>query len=75
MVRFNEIVFELEDLRPGKVRVVDLAGYMRSLPGGEMDPSYRGDGVHFGRRSAQKVARDWLGSELLRVYRDEARRR
>jgi len=75
MTRFNELVVELETLRPGKVRTVDLAGYMRSLPGGEMDPSYRRDGVHFGSKSAYRVASDWLGPEILRSYRDEARRR
>ncbi len=75
MRRFNEIVFELEKLRPGKVRAVDFAAYMRSLPGGEMDPSYRPDGVHLGRRSAERVSDDWLGPEIVRVVRDEAARK
>jgi peptidoglycan/LPS O-acetylase OafA/YrhL len=75
MARFNELVGELESLRPGKVRSVDLAGYMRGLPGGEMDPSYRRDGVHFGTKSAYRVAADWLGPEILRSYREEAKRR
>ena len=74
MRRFNELIAELGALRPGRVRIVDLADYMRSLPGGEMDPSYRRDGVHFGKKSAYRVTSDWLGPEILRVYRDEAAR-
>ena len=75
MARFNELVAELETLRPGIVRIVDLAGYMRTLPGGEMDPGYRRDGVHFGAKSAYRLASDWLGPEILRTYREEAARR
>jgi peptidoglycan/LPS O-acetylase OafA/YrhL len=74
MVRFDELIFELEKLRPGTVRVVDLAGYMRTLPGGEMDPSYRPDGTHFSIEGAGKVWNDWLAAEVLRVYHDEASR-
>jgi hypothetical protein len=74
MARLNELIFKLEKLRPGIVRVVDLAGYMRTLPAGEMDPSYRPDGTHLHIEGAIKVWNDWLGAEVLRVYHDEASR-
>ena len=74
MARLSELIFELEKLRPGIVRVIDLAGYMRTLPGGEMDPSYRPDGTHFSGEGASKVWNDWLGAEVLRVYHDETSR-
>lgn len=72
MTRLNELIFELETKRPGQVRVIDLAGYMRTLPNGELDPTYRPDGVHLSVEGAVNVARDWLAEELLRVYRDQA---
>ncbi len=74
MARLDELIFELEKLRPGIVRVIDLAGYMRTLPGGEMDPSYRPDGTHLSIEGASKLWNDWLGAEVLRVYHDEASR-
>lgn len=74
MTRLNELIFELEEARPGKVRVVDLASYMRTLPGGELDPAYRPDGTHLSMEGSLRVATDWLGLEILRVYRDQAAR-
>jgi hypothetical protein len=75
MERFNELIFGLEDLRPGNVRAVDLAGYMRTLPGGELDEEYRPDGIHLTADASAKLAGDWLASEILRVYLDNAPRR
>jgi len=72
MARFNELIFELEELRPGSARVVDLAGYLRILPGGELDADYRPDGIHLTKEASAKIAGDWLASEVLRVYRDSA---
>ena len=74
MRRLNELVFELEALHPWQVRVIDLAGYMRTLPGGELDPAYRPDGVHLTVDAAVRLSEEWLGEELLRVYRDQAAR-
>ena len=42
----------------------DLAAWMRTLPGGELDPNIRPDGVHFSKPGAVEVA-GWLGPELL----------
>ncbi len=74
MRHYNEFIFELESLRPGRIRVVDLARYMRTLPGGELDPRYRPDGTHLSLEGSVLVARDWLGEEIMRVYREEAAR-
>jgi hypothetical protein len=70
MRRFNELIQELEKLRPGRLKVVDLAKHMQSLPGGELDPQYRPDGTHFALGGALRISGNWLGAEILRVYRD-----
>jgi hypothetical protein len=67
--RYNELVFELEAFRPGRVRVIDLAAYMRSLPGGALDPKYRPDGIHLTREGAYLLSEAWLAREILRTYR------
>lgn len=72
IARWNELIFELETLRPGKVRVIDLRNYIRGLPGGEMNKAYRPDGTHLTHEAAYQVARDWLANEILRVYREQA---
>jgi peptidoglycan/LPS O-acetylase OafA/YrhL len=64
--RLNEIIREIADAREGVV-VVDLQGYLASLPGGEMDENLRPDGVHFEPDTATQVARDWLGPEVIRA--------
>jgi hypothetical protein len=64
--RLNEIIREIADAREGVV-VVDLQGYLASLPGGEMDENLRPDGVHFEPDTAAQVARDWLGPEVIRA--------
>ncbi len=69
MHRFNELIQGLEKQRPGKVLAVDLAEYLRSMPGGELDPAYRPDGTHLTIESSVRVSYDWLGGEILRVYR------
>jgi len=74
MTRFNELISELEELRPGKVRVVDLPRHMRTHPGGEIDPAYRPDGTHLSPRAGRKLVDEWLGEEVLRVYREESER-
>ena len=37
MTRWNELIFELEAKLPGKIRIVDLRAYMKTLPGGELE--------------------------------------
>jgi hypothetical protein len=72
MARFNELVFELEKLRPGAVRVADLGAHARSFPKGVLDPDFRPDGVHLSLVGALRLAREWLAAELLRLYREDA---
>jgi hypothetical protein len=75
LLPLNQLIRGLETLRPGKVRVVDLAAYKRILPGGEMSAAYRPDGTHLTIEGAVKLAYEWLGNEILRVYREESARR
>lgn len=74
MERLNELIFELPELRPGLIHVVDLAAHMKTLPGGPLDPEYRPDGTHWSLLGAQRIAHEWLVAELLRVYREQERR-
>ncbi len=61
--RLNQIIREICEQREGAT-VVDLQGYLAGLPGGEMDPRLRPDGVHFENDSATEVAQ-WLGPQLM----------
>ncbi len=45
--------------------MIDLAGYARQRPGGELDPSFRPDGAHLSASGTKEVA-NWLGPKLLR---------
>jgi peptidoglycan/LPS O-acetylase OafA/YrhL len=74
MARYNELIFEVQKLRPAGMRVVDLASWMKALPGGELDPDYRPDGTHLSVAGALEVSRSLMGEELLRVYREYGER-
>lgn len=63
MVRFNELLREVAAERP-QLRVADLAGYLASTPGGELDRAMRPDGVHFTDDAAVQVA-SWLAPQLI----------
>jgi peptidoglycan/LPS O-acetylase OafA/YrhL len=63
MDRLNQTIEQVADERPSMV-TIDLGGYLRGLPGGEMDAEVRPDGVHFTAESAEEVAA-WLGPEVL----------
>jgi len=63
MHRFNQLVMEATAGR-ADAHVVDLAGHLAALPGGELDPALRPDGVHFTQVTARQVA-DWLGPAVL----------
>lgn len=68
MARFNTLVAEVAAERPDDLTVIDLAGYLRSTPGGEMDPVLRPDGIHLTWDAATAVSSDWLGPAILRQY-------
>jgi peptidoglycan/LPS O-acetylase OafA/YrhL len=61
--RLNRIVAEVVGDRPG-FRIVDLAAWTRTLPGGEFAPDLR-DGVHYSWGAAEQLG-DWLVPEILR---------
>jgi peptidoglycan/LPS O-acetylase OafA/YrhL len=63
MDRWNALVREAAAERPGTV-VLDLPAHLASLPGGEMDPRLRPDGVHFTLDTTREVG-GWLGPQLL----------
>jgi peptidoglycan/LPS O-acetylase OafA/YrhL len=62
MDRLNELIRKVDAARPEMV-VVDLAAHLRSLPGGEMDPDLRPDGVHFSEEASKTLA-GWLVDEV-----------
>nr|WP_283251108.1 SGNH hydrolase domain-containing protein [Rhabdothermincola salaria] len=62
MVRINELVAEVAELRPDAVRVVDLAGWFEAT--GEQD-RLRPDGMHFSRETAFEVTERFLGHAVL----------
>jgi peptidoglycan/LPS O-acetylase OafA/YrhL len=69
--RMNELIRGVAERHPGEVHVLDLQAHLSSLPGGEMDPSIRPDGVHFTTSSGLEVAESWLGPALLDVWRQD----
>jgi peptidoglycan/LPS O-acetylase OafA/YrhL len=74
MARFNELVKQLPDERPGKVVVVDLADWVAHLSPDE-DARLRPDGVHFssilGNDTSTEVARTYLTEAILTTWRDQ----
>lgn len=63
--RLNELFDEEIYVRPGFVRL-DIAGWLRSQPGGEFDPRIRGDGAHYSEDGSDALA-EWLLPEVLTV--------
>lgn len=74
MQRLNTLVASVAVEYPNVVEILDLAGYLRTTPGGEMDAEVRPDGVHFTWDSANHVAAGWLGPEILRRYHGDTQR-
>ncbi|MBI2705638.1 MAG: acyltransferase family protein [Actinobacteria bacterium] len=66
--RFNEIVRTLPTLRPGKVRVLDLAGWLEQS--GE-DQRLRPDGVHFSPETAREVSERFLADTVINQFNDD----
>jgi peptidoglycan/LPS O-acetylase OafA/YrhL len=63
MDRFNALLREAAAGRRN-VTIVDLQRHLASLPGGELDPALRPDGVHFTKDSSRQVA-NWLGPAIV----------
>lgn len=61
--RYNQVLMSAVPQLP-RTHVLDLAGWMRSFPGGEFSPALRVDGVHFTLQSTDVVAREYLGPWL-----------
>jgi peptidoglycan/LPS O-acetylase OafA/YrhL len=61
--RFNQILASVVEPRP-EADLIDLPGWLRAQPGGELDRGLRPDGVHFSEESTGQFA-SWLGPELL----------
>jgi hypothetical protein len=64
--RLNQIFGEVAAARPGAVRLLELQSWLSSLPGGELDPTRRTDGVHFTDEASKDVAR-WLSPQLYTI--------
>jgi hypothetical protein len=63
MDRLNELIRQVDADRDEMV-VLDLVTYLRSLPGDEMDPALRPDGVHFSEEASTDLV-DWLGPAII----------
>ena len=50
------------------MHVIDLGAQQRALPGGELDPSRRPDGVHWSADAAPDVV-SWLMPQLQELVR------
>lgn len=62
--RLNELIGTAHGLRPDVTSVVDLAGWVASQPGGELDPGKLKDGLHYTDEYLVQIG-SWLGPELL----------
>lgn len=62
--RLNALLDSAQKLRPDVTAVVDLAGWVASQPGGELDPAKLKDGLHYFDEYLQVIGQ-WLGPELL----------
>jgi len=66
--RLNELIGQAVSLRPGAATVLDVAAWLRSRPGGELDPAIRPDGIHFDDAFLPTLG-SWLAPELDRIAR------
>jgi peptidoglycan/LPS O-acetylase OafA/YrhL/lysophospholipase L1-like esterase len=65
IARLNQIVSEELEGRP-TFSFVDLPGWLRTQPGGEVGTGTRPDGVHFSARGAARFS-DWLVPQILEL--------
>lgn len=61
--RMNQIVTEEIEGRP-RFEVLDVAGWLQQMPGGEHNPEYRADGVHFTVDGARHLGR-WMVPQVI----------
>jgi hypothetical protein len=66
--RFNAVLLQALAGLPN-VRILDIAGWLRSQPGGEFGPTVRADGVHLTTTSSADAAR-WLVPQLIQIGRE-----
>lgn len=69
MDRFNELIKQVPELRPGVAAVVDLEGFLSQQASGPVTPDLKPDGVHFTEQGAIAVADGWLGDQLVGTIR------
>jgi peptidoglycan/LPS O-acetylase OafA/YrhL len=69
--RFNELVRELPERRPGQVIVVELDEYHRQLPPDEDVRLRSEDGVHVTQSTSHEVATEFLAPALLDAWREQ----
>jgi hypothetical protein len=67
MQRLNELIAQLPGLRPGKVRIIDLAAWLETT--GE-DQRLRPDGVHFTEKTGAEVAERFLGGAVIDEFKE-----
>jgi peptidoglycan/LPS O-acetylase OafA/YrhL len=67
-LRYNELLSEVEALRPEQLRIVDLAGYFARRARDPAAHRLRPDGVHLTHESAFELMDAWLGEEILRAW-------
>lgn len=65
--RYNVVLSDALAGRP-RTQILDIAGFLRSLPGGEFAPDVRVDGVHLTQTSTHTVAA-WLLPQLIAIGR------
>jgi lysophospholipase L1-like esterase len=68
VARFNELLNEVAKERP-KLKLIDYAGYLDSLAGGQLDGPRRPDGVHLTIPAALEVA-GWLSPILIKLAKE-----
>ena len=65
--RLNALLRQVDVSRPEMV-VVDVLQHLRTLPGGELSPDLRPDGVHLSEDASSALA-PWLTSQVVKAVR------
>ena len=63
MDQLNAMLRRVAEQRPAFVTMIELQAWLRTQPGGELDPSMRGDGVHLSDTFGP-ILGGWLGPQL-----------